>query len=88
MEYSFMEELKKANYNHQTKQQGWAYKFTENFVNNHDLTKDELQEIQTFILALEVYENPTKQMREEKISVENNMLGKIELIKNENIRGM
>ena len=70
MEYSLMKELEFANYNTEANKQGWCYDFCTKFVNNHDLTKEQLENINTNSPALESFIKVTPEMKQAKIKLE------------------
>ena len=86
MKYSLMNELEVAAYNKDSKIQGYCYKMCENFVNNHNLTKEQLEEINTNSPALESFITITPEMKKAKIKLEETIKAKIEAMNYE--RGM
>lgn len=78
MEYSLMKELEFANYNTESNKQGWCYDFCLKFINNHDLTKEQLEEIYTNSPALESFITITPEMKKAKIKLEETTKAKIE----------
>lgn len=78
MGYSLMKELEFANYNTEANKQGWCYEFCLKFVNNHDLTKEQLEEINTNSPALESFQSITPEMKQAKINLEETTKAKIE----------
>lgn len=86
MNYSLMKELEFANYNTESNKQGWCYDFCLKFINNHDLTKEQLEEIYTNSPALESFITITPEMKRAKIKLEETTQAKIETMNYE--RGM
>jgi hypothetical protein len=78
MGYSLIKELEFANYNTEANKQGWCYDFCLKFVNNHDLTKEQLEEINTNSPALESFNKVTTEMKKSKIKLEETTKAKIE----------
>ena len=86
MSYSMTKELSKANYNSAAGNQGWSIGFCTGFIENHNLTKTQIYEIHNnCIPALEVFDNITNKMKQEKIQLEETINKKIIAFKNENI---
>ncbi len=90
MEYSLMKEFEFANYNTEANKQGWCYDFCNKFINNHDLTKEQLEEIYMSSPALETFLEITPEMKRAKIKLEETAKAQIEMKTNEinNVRGM
>ncbi len=89
MNYSLMKKLEYANYNTESNIQGWCYDFCLDFINNHDLTKEQLEKIYTNTPALESFIVITPEMKRAKIRLEETTTAKIEMKKQENYgRGM
>ena len=84
MGYSLMKEL--ANYNTEANKQGWCYEFCLKFINNHNLTKEQLEETNTNSPALESFLVVTPEMKKAKIKLEETIKAKLETINYE--RGM
>ena len=82
MEYSLMKELEFANYNTESKKQGWCYEFCLEFINNHNLTKEQLEEVNTNSPALESFSTVTTEMKKNKIRLEETTQAKIETMNN------
>ena len=80
MEYSLMKELEFANYNTESNKQGWCYEFCTKFVNNHELTKEQLEEININSPALECFITITPEMKKAKIKLEETTKAKIETL--------
>lgn len=78
MGYSLMNELELENYKTEVKEQGWCYDFCLKFINNHDLTKEQLEEIYTNSPALESFITITPEMKRAKIKLEETTKAKIE----------
>ena len=79
MDYSVMKELEFANYNTESNKQGWCYDFCLKFIDNNDLTKEQLEEIYINSPALETFILPTPEMRKSKIRYEETTKAKIEM---------
>lgn len=90
MEYSLMKKFEFANYNTEANIQGWCYDFCTDFINNHDLTKEQLEEIYINSPALETFMVITPEMKRAKIKLEETSKAKIEMKTTEinNERGM
>lgn len=93
MGYSLMKELEFANYNtesnttiQESKKQGWCYDFCLKFINNHELTKEQLEEAYINSPALETFLVVTPEMKKSKIKLEETLNAKIETMNYE--RGM
>ena len=80
MEYSLMKEFETANYYTESKIQGWCYEFCTKFINNHDLTKEQLEEINTNSPALECFITIAPEMKKAKIKLEETIKTKIETL--------
>lgn len=89
MDYSLMKELEFANYNTEANKQGWSYAFIKKFINVHELTKEQLENVYTNSPALETFIIVTPEMKRAKIELEETAQTKIEMKKQENYgRGM
>lgn len=79
MNYSLMKKLEIANYNTEASKQGWCYDFCTDFINNHDLTKEQLEEIFMNSPALETFIVVTPEMKRAKIRLEETSKAQIEM---------
>ena len=78
LDYSLMKELEYANYNTESNKKGWSYAFCTGFINNHDLTKEQLEEIYINSPALQTFMTITPEMKKDKIILEETTKAKIE----------
>ena len=76
--YSLMKELEFANYNTEANKQGWSYGFITKFINNHELTKEQLDKVETNSPALESFITITPEMKKAKIVLEETTKAKLE----------
>lgn len=83
MNYSLMKKFEFANYNTEANKQGWCYDFCTDFINNHDLTKEQLEKIYTNSPALESFIIVTPEMKRAKIKLEETSKAQIEMKTNE-----
>jgi len=83
MNYSLMKKFEFANYNTEANIQGWCYDFCTDFINNHDLTKEQLEKIYTNSPALESFIIVTPEMKRAKIKLEETSKAQIEMKTNE-----
>jgi len=89
MDYSLMKKLEFANYNTEANKQGWCYDFCTEFINNHDLTKEQLEKININSPALESFIIVTPEMKRAKIRLEETSKAQIEMkMSQEHERGM
>lgn len=85
----FMKTMEEANYNFDAKQEGWIYGWTEKFITeNIEIMTPEIIEIaQTQLPPIEVYNNPTQQMKNEKKHAEQILNQNIIMITNNKEQG-
>ena len=64
----FMKAMDEANYNFDAQKEGWIYNWTERFIiENRDIITPEIMEVTlTNLPPIQVYNNPTEQMKNEK----------------------
>ena len=61
----FMKLMDEANYNFDAKKEGWIYSWTEKFImeNNNIITPEIIETALTQLPPIEIYNNPTPQMK-------------------------
>lgn len=69
----YMQLMETANYNHEAKNSGWIYEWTNNFItsNQHIITEKLLEEIIINLPPIEIYDKKTNKMLEQKQYLEN-----------------
>lgn len=79
----FMKAMDEANYNFDAQKEGWIYNWTERFIiENRDIITPEIMEVTlTNLPPIQVYNNPTEQMKNEKEHAEQT-LNQITMTKN------
>lgn len=68
MEYTIMQLMEKANYNHEAKKSGWIYEWINNFnfSNQNIMTRELSNETLISLPPTEIYDNPTNEMKNQK----------------------
>lgn len=85
----FLKSMEEANYNFDAQKEGWIYGWTEKFIteNIETMSVEVIQTAQTQLPPIEVYNNPTQQMKKEKKEAEQNLNQKIIMITNNKEKG-
>jgi hypothetical protein len=79
----FMKAMDEANYNFDAKKEGWIYNWTEKFIieNANIITPEIIEVTLTNMPPIQVYNNPTEQMKNDKGHLEQS-LNQIKMTKN------
>ena len=81
MEYTIMQLMETANYNHEAKKEGWIYEWLNKFIssNQHIMTEEIIKETITNLPPIGIYDNPTNKMKEQKQNLESTLNNKIQI---------